>query len=214
MLAAAPRTLPTPAHVVDRLDRALAVEAAPEPEPARVVQLSWFRRKAPQLLAAAATVSVLGFAGWVATTGGGGNDEDDSAGEAAIAESESQYDAGAEGSADSSLEHPEKEYGGAPLEAEDDELRAAADPELADEIRAIVAREQGEGDDADDSCGQPLAADLNLDLVGAAPTEVTGETAVLVVVQSDDPAEVYGWVVPECDATADEALTDLTVVLD
>src|SRR5919106_1829548 len=53
MLAAAPATLPTPADVAARIDRALAEEAAPSPEPAPVVQLSWLRRRAPQLLAAA-----------------------------------------------------------------------------------------------------------------------------------------------------------------
>ena len=74
LLAAAPSTLRTPAHVVARLDRALAEEVTSTPEPAPVIQLSWFRRKAPQLLAAAATVGVLGFAGWVVANGGGGDD--------------------------------------------------------------------------------------------------------------------------------------------
>ncbi|HEX6232596.1 MAG TPA: hypothetical protein VFZ63_05675 [Jiangellaceae bacterium] len=213
MLAAAPRTLPTPAHVVDRLDRALAVAAAPEPEPARVVQLSWFRRKAPQLLAAAATVGILGFAGWVATTGAGGDDSEDAAEGAAIAEPEEQYDAGAEAGADS--ERAAEESAAAPLHAEDGEL-SAAPPELADEIRIVVAQEQDGDDDAADTCGLPLAEERGLELVGAAATDVTGEPAVLVVLRSSaDPAVVYGWVVPECDATGDEALvTDQRVELD
>lgn len=214
MLATAPRTLPTPAHVVARLDRALAMEAAPEPEPAQVVQLSWFRRKAPQLLAAAATVGVLGFAGWVATTGAGGGDDDsgDAAEGAAIAESEEQYDAGAEAGEDS--ERAAEESAAAPLHAEDGEL-SAAPPELADEIRAVVAQEQDD-DDAADTCGLPLAEERGLELVGAAATDVTGEPAVVVVLRSSaDPAVVYGWVVPECDATGDEALlTDQWLELD
>jgi hypothetical protein len=213
MLAAAPTTLPTPAHVVARLDRALADEATPAPEPAPVVQLSWFRRRAPQLLAAAATVGVVGFAGWVATTSGGDDDSAESGGDAAVAESEDQHDADAEAGADGSLERAEEESAAAPLDAEDGELSGAV-PELADEIRAVVAREQAEGDEAEDTCGLPLAEELGLELVGTAATEVTGETAVLVVVQSDDPGVVHGWVVRACDATSDEALTELRVELD
>jgi hypothetical protein len=34
------------------------------------------------------------------------------------------------------------------------------------------------------------------------------------VVRSDNPAFVDGWVLPDCDATADEVLTALDVELD
>ena len=214
-LAAAPRTLPTPAHVVARLDRALADVATSTPEPAPVIQLSWFRRKAPQLLAAAAAVGILGFAGWAITDGSNGGDD---AGEATTAESsggeearEEAADAGV--ATDSDLESAEDEAAAEPLQAEDGELSAPA-PELADQIRAIAEQGPGAERGADDTCGLTLADELGAELVGTAVTEFTGEAAVLVVVRSDDPAVVHGWVLPACDATVDEALTELDVELD
>lgn len=216
MLAAAPQTLRMPTHVVARLDRVLADEAARPPEPAPVIQLSWFRRKAPQLLAAAATVGVLGFAGWAATNGGGG---DDDAGEATTAESSGVEDSGDEAedgglATDSDLESAEEESAAEPLQEQDRALSAPA-PELADQIRAIAEQGPEAEHGADDTCGLTLADGLGAELVGTAATEVNGEAAVLVVVRSDDdPAIVHGWVLPACDATVDEALTELRVELD
>jgi hypothetical protein len=216
MLAAAPPTLRMPAHVVAGLDRVLADEAARPPEPAPVIQLSWFRRKAPQLLAAAATVGVLGFAGWAATNGSGG---DDDAGEATTAESSGVEDAGDEAedgglATDSDLESAEGETAAEPLQEQDRALSAPA-PELADQIRAIAEQGPEAERGADDTCGLTLADGLGAELVGTAATEVNGEAAVLVVVRSDDdPAFVHGWVLPACDATVDEALTELRVELD
>lgn len=213
ILAAAPPTLRTPPHVVASLDRALADEVTKTPEPAPVIQLSWFRRRAPQLLAAAATVGVLGFAGWAITSGSG----DDDAGEATTAESGAGEEAGddaAEGgvAADSDLESAEEESAAAPLQAEDGEL-SEPPPELADQIRAIA--EQGPAErGAYGSCGLALADERDSELVGWATTDVTGEAAVLVVVRSDDPAFVHGWVLPDCDATSGQALMDLVVELD
>ncbi|HEX6337511.1 MAG TPA: hypothetical protein VFZ85_11190 [Jiangellaceae bacterium] len=217
MLATAPPTLPTPAHVVAKLDRALADENAGTPLRAPVIQLSWFRRKAPQLLAAAATVGVLGFAGWAITTGSDGGDD---AEEATTAESGGGEDAPEEAAdagiaADSDLQSADEEAAAEPLQADDGELAAPA-AALADQIRAVA--EQGPGaerDAADDTCGLALADELGAELVGTAATDVTGEAAVLVVVRSDDdPAVVHGWVMPACDATVDEALNELRVELD
>lgn len=213
ILAAAPPTLRTPPHVVASLDRALADEVTKTPEPAAVIQLSWFRRRAPQLLAAAATVGVLGFAGWAMTSGSG----DDDAGEATTAESGAGEEAGddaAEGgvATDSDLESAEEESAAAPLQAEDGEL-SEPPPELADQIRAIA--EQGPAErGAYGSCGLALADERDSELVGWATTDVTGEAAVLVVVRSDDPAFVHGWVLLDCDATSGQALMDLVVELD
>jgi hypothetical protein len=214
LLAAAPSTLRTPAHVVARLDRALADEVTSTPEPAPVIQFSWFRRKAPQLLAAAATVGVLGFAGWVVANGSGGDD----AGEATTAGSSGGEDARDEAAdsglaTDSELESAEEESAAVPLQTEDGEFSAPA-PELADQIRAVVEQGRAErGDADDDTCGLALSDELGAELVGTAVTDVTGEAAVLVVVRSDDPAFVHGWVLPACDSTVDEALTELAVEL-
>ncbi|HEX5996375.1 MAG TPA: hypothetical protein VFY84_14635 [Jiangellales bacterium] len=213
MLAAAPPTLPIPAQVVAEIDRALADEATRATQPAPVIQLSWFRRRAPALLAAAATVGVLSFAGWAISTGGGG---DDDAGGATTAESsggEAEQEAADAGAAtDDSLESPEEQAAPEPFQGEDGAY--AADPELADEIRTIAEEGRLERD-VDGTCGSALAGELGAELVGAARTEVTGETAVLVVVRSDDdPALVHGWVLPTCDATSGEALRQQSVELE
>lgn len=219
MLAAAPRTVPMPEHVASRLDRAIASEATPEQEPAPAVQLSWFRRRAPQLLAAAATVGVLGFAGWVVGTGSGGDDageadaglvtdsgerdaDDAAAGEEPAEDSAEMEDAQEESAAESAA---------TPLDAEDGDLYAAS-PALADEIRAVVEQQRTASDD--DTCGQPLADELNVPLIGTAATHITGEPAVLVVVEGQDPDLVHGWVLPGCDATMEDALADSTVEID
>ncbi len=215
LLAAAPATLPTPDHVVARIDRAIAAERAPAREPAPVVQLSWFRRRAPQLLAAAATVGVLGFAGWVATSGGAGDDSgeatDAGAGEVAQDSSGEAMDddaAVAEPQAERGLDGAD-EAAPAPLRAQED-----SSPPLDDQVRSVVEQSRAAAGTAEDACGRRLADDLGLDLVGTASTEVDGENAVLVVVQGDDPSSAEGWVVPACDATVGEALTTLTVELD
>lgn len=213
MLAAAPPALPTPAHVVARLDRALTDEAAPAEEPAPVIQVSWFRRRAPQLLAAAATVSVVGLAGWVAATGGGG--DDDTGGDASVEESAEQYDTDADagaGAEDGDLETAEEEAAAAPLDADDGQLAIPVD-EFESEIRAVAAQRQATEGGAE-ACGVQLADELAAELVGSAATDLTGQSAVLVVLQSDDPQSVHGWVLPACDASIDEALAELTVELD
>lgn len=215
-LAAAPRTLPTPSDVVDRLERALAAEAgaprataAAEPDPAPVVQLSWFRRRAPQLLAAAATVGLLGFAGYAISTSGQG---DDSAAEIATADAPDTGEAAPpvendeDGAAGPELlsEEAAEDSATGPLSA--DPQAAPGDDALEVEIRGLVGRARaGAAPEMAVQCGQPLADAQGAALVGTAPTRLLGDGAVLVVLDVGR-STVQGWVLPTCAATAEEAL--------
>jgi hypothetical protein len=222
-LAMAPPELPTPPDVVDRLDRALAAErthaaggAGAEPDAAPVVQLGWFRRRAPQLLAAAATIGVLGFAGYaIATSGFGGADSgameiatDDSADEPD--EDAAERDASA---ADEEAAATLEEDAGAPAPDQADEPSdLAVGSAFEPEVRELVGRvHAGAEVGAEPGCGRALADELGRELVGSAPTAVTGEDAVLVVVEVTDSI-VEGWVLPTCDASISDALDEPRLV--
>lgn len=231
-LAAAPAELPTPPEVVARLDRALMAErdrpveigrsATPaEGGEARVVELGWFRRRAPQLLAAAATVGVLGFAGYaIATSGLGGSDAGDSgalevtsdrAG-ADVPDSDAGEDgAGEDAAAENAptdeqattLDGAQDAGGAAPGEAPDPLSSRGA---LEAEVRRLVARQNaGTVVEVEPGCAASLADELGTDLVGTASTEVAGEEAVLVVFEVTD-ATVEAWVLPSCEAASSDAL--------
>lgn len=216
-LVTAPRALPTPPDVVNRLDRALAAEAeargedaAADPDPAPVVQLSWFRRRAPQLLAAAAVVGVVGFAGYAISTSGQG---DDDAAEIAIADApdaaeapraEADEDAAA-GSDDLLREEAAEDSAAEPFSA-DSLDGTGVDDALDAEIRGLMDRARaGAAPEAAVECGQPLADSLGAELVGTALTRLMDGGAVLVVVEVGR-STVQGWVLPTCDATAEAAL--------
>ena len=233
-LAAAPAELPTPPDVVARLDRALAAErdglgatggaadAASEGDGAPVIQLGWFRRRAPQLLAAAATVGLLGFAGYaIATSGLGGSDSDsgameiasDAAGEAdPPTEDRAGDDAADEDVAtlqeESADDAASAEDGTAPGTAPDAPYSGEA---FEAEVRELVGQAgTGAEVEAEPGCGQPLADELGMKLVGTAPTGFTDD-AVLVVLEVTDSV-VEGWLLPACGASVGEALGEPRLV--
>lgn len=221
-LVTAPQALPMPEGVAARIDQALAAQRAngPAAEPeATVTPIGWLRRRAPQLLAAAAGVAVVGLAGWAVSTGvlGAGDDAESSAGDAP--EIAAQDDA-ADGDEDAAAEAEEAEE---PLAVAPDLAEGEAEqraegpgtPELESEIRVIVDREtSGPATTTDGDCGAVLADETGLDLIGSAPTDVTGEDAVLVVVEGGLPGWVQGWVLPTCAAGTGEALAQLAVTVE
>lgn len=226
-LAAAPRSLATPPEVVARLDRALDAERTADVDtpPAPVVPLSWFRRRAPQLLAAAATVGVVGLAGYaIGVSGQSGDDTAADGAEAATAEAEDaavEEDAAemAEPEADDdaaagTLEEREKGGDSAPFSA-DPPRTAQADEALEAQIRGVASRARaGAEPELAADCGRPLADELGLELVGTASTQLMDGDAVLVVVDTGESV-VVGWVVPSCDGTSDDVRGDpLPVFMD
>ncbi|MGH3478416.1 MAG: hypothetical protein ACRDQD_16450 [Nocardioidaceae bacterium] len=229
-LAAEPATLPMPADVSARLDVALAGErvsaAAEEADLVRrrigsIAATRPWRSRMPTLLAAAATVAAVAFAGLVVGTGSGGDDGADE-GQTTVAEGGTDRSAG-------ELERPEPATGGgddATLEGQAAEPHAFSSPAvrtaLAEQIKEITAArsvestpeddagDEARGEDAD-PCGATLAADVGRDLIGAAPTDLDTAGAVLVVITASTDGAVQGWVLPTCDATASDALATLTV---
>jgi hypothetical protein len=229
-LTAEPATLPMPAGVAARLDDALASErASAAAEQADLVRRRigsiaatrpW-RSRMPTLLAAAATVAAVAFAGLVVGTGSGGDDGADE-GQATVAEGGTDRSAG-------ELEQPEPATGGGDdttLEGLVAEPHAFSSPAvrtaLAEQIKEIMAArsvestpeddagDEARGEDAD-PCGATLAADVGRDLIGAAPTDLVVPGAVLVVTTANADDAAQGWVLPTCDATASDALATLTV---
>jgi hypothetical protein len=217
-LRTAPKELSVPGHVVQQIDEALAAERDRIAEPAQasppnVVRLGRLRpllRHAPQLLGAAALVGAIAFVGPVVL---GGSDDGS--------------DEGALSSADAPEATSGDVAGGGDVPASEDLAR------LDEQIRAIATGAftplrggltPGSGaleSDQDDfraqlgsNCGAELAREVGRDRLGAAPTDVGGGGNVLVVVAGAGPGSAQGWVVPGCDASTDDAVTERTVRLE
>ena len=213
-LTAEPATLPMPADVASRLDDALASEK-PEPAPPRtgtVTPVPSWRARMPTVLAAAAAVAAVAFAGYVVGTGSGG---DHGAAESRTTVAEG----GADRSADDAAQ-PVPDAGG-------DAGSAPARTALTEQIQQIVAQAtSGIASDETDlngspetlskqdntaRCGAALATDVGRDLIGSAPTALGAPGSVLVVTTANADDAAQGWVLPTCDATASDALATLTV---
>ena len=163
-LAAAPPNITMPASVAARIDDALAAEREQrdhEIVPARTGTVHPFRRRIPQLLAAAATVAAIGFAGYVISISGDG---DETAENATVAEGgahagDSDDDGAGRGATD------EEAAGGEA--AAPDALRPAPDERtaLTEQIQAIASSDFAGGGDSTpqrlaDDCGRMLAREL------------------------------------------------------
>ncbi len=225
VLATAPRSLPTPPDIVARVDRALAAERAERSRQATTAGLlERFRGRLPMLAAAAAGVAVLGFAGWAVGSGALGGGSDDSATETvAEAPRQADHDAGAEaapgedsaasdGDAPADEQRPE-EFGADAAPVPDE--AALVDP-AALEAQILAVTRSSDRAEGSDGCGARLAAEQQAALVGSARTQL-GETegtdeAVLVVLETDEPDVVRGWVLPSCDAVAADALAPALTV--
>lgn len=233
-LAAAPESLPTPPDVAERVDRALAAEwreHARRAESSSAGILDRFRARLPALAAAAAGVAVLGFAGWAVGTGAlssGGDDAETAAeaplevqeeaggDEAAQAEPAPQDDAApGDGGADEGAQELRTEDSEAAGDAPAGDADTSRVDEQALEEQVLDVARRAETGGATDGCGSRLANEQGTGLVGSAPTDHAAPGSVLVVLDTDDPGAVHGWVLPSCDAGAGDALIPpLTVSLE
>ncbi|WP_026877955.1 hypothetical protein [Jiangella gansuensis] len=217
-LREAPADVPMPEFVAARIGAALAAEHASRSEPADGARgsgdgdpadgeggtVAWFRRKLPASLAAAASVSVLGLAGYVALTSGGGDSGGDDSGGAEVA-------AGA--AADSASETSEGALSGQgrALPQEEDQPDMEAGPstvygqpeELASPLASAVVEIWESRDQVVEGCGQTLADELGLELVGSR-NEGSG---VLVVLDAGDGV-LAGWQVPTCGDDSSQRITE------
>ncbi|SDU32802.1 anti-sigma factor family protein [Jiangella alkaliphila] len=218
-LRALPAELPIPEFVAARMSHALAAErssggdaggsdAAESPDAgAGGGTVAWFRRRLPQGLAAAASVAVIGFAGYVAVESGGGDDSSGS-GDAAVAEGQAgdgDDDAGLEFGTSSDLGR-----GGSPSPTEDPP--AAADdpytappgtPEHVDPAEVTAAVEdvvQQRVEAVNETCGDDLSEELGLPVIGST---LVG-SGVLVVLE--DATTYDGWLLWTCSSRSNETL--------
>lgn len=215
-LRALPAELPVPEFVAARISHALAAErssggdtggsdAAESPD-AGVGggTVAWFRRRLPQGLAAAASVAVLGFAGYVAVEGGGGSDSD-SAGDSAAAgaaEDEGADDAGAGFGTSSDLGRGGSPSPTGPPVAADEPYTGTAAPEAIDPARLTAAVEDIVEQDATagPNCGVELSEEVGLPVVGS---DVFGSGVLIVL----DGTETYdGWLLDTCHSFANATL--------
>lgn len=215
-LREAPADVPMPEFVAARIGAALAAEHASRSEPVDGTRgsddgdpaggegtVAWFRRKLPASLAAAASVSVLGLAGYVAVTSGGGDSGGDDSGGAEVA-------AGA--AADSAGETTDGALSGQGRALPQDEQRdLEAGPStvysqseaLQSPLASAVVEIWESRDQVVEGCGQTLADELGLELVGSR-NEGSG---VLVVLDAGDGV-LAGWRVPTCGDDSSQRITE------
>lgn len=209
-LRAAPRELPIPSHVSARLTAALAAEAtgpslvpaqaqAAEPDPASGApdNVVWFRRRMPRLLAAAASVAVIGVGGYVIGSGGG-SPVDSTAGSAADSADDSAT-VQERSAAESQLGETAAE--GVPYA---DGLEAAP----ADAVLQRIDEVWRQRSSLQAGCGQELADDLGQSLVGSAQLD----TGVLVVLDTGADGTLAGWTLPQCSSLPAQALGEPVMV--
>jgi hypothetical protein len=216
-LAGAPAEIEMPAAIAARIEAALAGERSqPDREATSVptATIHPFRRRLPQLLAAAATIAAVGFGGYVVSMSGGGDDSAESATSAQGGTDAEEEDGGAGGDSQNDLA-----AGGEVTEEESQPAPAELRTELTDQIQAVVSTARTGGDDSTsqrlaDDCGVALAGELGQPLIGVAETDLGAPGAVLVVVEADGPGLARGFVVPACTAESNDALTELTVPIE
>lgn len=202
-LGALPAELPVPEFVAARISHALAAErssggataATAGPSGADGGTVAWFRRRLPQGLAAAASVAVVGLAGYVVVSGGpGGGDDATTAGSGADAAAEAAPE---EDTAIGQQRGLQPSSGGgaqdndSPTLEEGEEYSTVAgidEAELQAAVEAVVRDRPTGGPD----CGQELSEELGQPVVGAE----TFEAGVLIVLEG---ATTYdGWLLDTC----------------
>lgn len=189
-----PAERPIPEFVAARISHALAAERASgvpaSADGADGGTVAWFRRRLPQGLAAAASIAVVGLAGYVVVSGGAGGSGNDSAGDGA-------------GVAVGTVPESPSSMGqrNAPVQTDDvygeQDLESGLDSaELQAAVEAVVQRSTT----VSDTCGQTLSSELGMALVG---TDTVG-AGVLVVLDGGDSYD--GWLLSTCNSLSAEEL--------
>lgn len=214
-LGALPAELPVPEFVAARISHALAAERAsggtasaggpPSDSGSQGGTVAWFRRRLPQGLAAAASVAVVGLAGYVVVSGGTGGGDDSGAGDSAeiaagSALSEEPTDL------DRQLDAPASTATAG--DGQDDDLptysgsEELATPSRVDpaELTAAVEDVVQEGSAVLDGCGQELSDELALPLIGS---DHVGAGVLIVL---DDTDTYDGWLLATCHSRSNEQI--------
>ncbi|TDE12569.1 hypothetical protein [Jiangella asiatica] len=204
----APAEVPVPEFVAARIGAALAAEqaaragtvadgVAARSAPVRTGAesdggtVAWFRRRLPTALAAAASVSVLGLAGYVVVTSGSGGD-DASSGEVAAGSGAESASGDDSVQSDARVGPAPSLYEGQGPSAAEEEATAGLSAEQLESAVTEVWESRGQ---VVDECGQVLADELEQDLVGS-KYEYAG---VLVVLDAGD-GSLDGWLLDTCNS--------------
>ncbi|WP_166346155.1 hypothetical protein [Phytoactinopolyspora limicola] len=220
-LREAPAEISMPAHVSARIGAALTAEAAAstaeaaggaatagatssaattDEHDAVIVPfddrpVAWFRKRLPQLVAAAAAAAVVGFAGYAVfsdndpSVPAAGQNPDDAAESAEMTAADEDEDYAGD-AADEDLDDDAPRLADAPERDGDDNISAEDEDLLADIALDIWAT----GSEVSPGCGDILADDLQYPLVGSA--EVADEVLVVFA----DGGELFGWMLPDCES--------------
>lgn len=190
-LGSLPAELPLSEHVATRLMAALDAEGA-----SRQAELAgdggnvaWFRRRLPQALAAAASVSVIGLAGYIAVDSG------DQSGNDASTLAEGTNDSA--GAADSA---PGDDDLVPPAIAGDNATTFGLEQER--DIQSTIGDVWRAPTEVVSGCGQQLSRDLGKPLIGSTALD----SSVLVVVEDPTAGRLDGWLLPTCDAGPEQAI--------
>lgn len=215
-LGALPAELPVPEFVAARISHALAAErssggataatAGPSGprESADGGTVAWFRRRLPQGLAAAASVAVVGLAGYVVVSGGPGGDDATTAGSGADAAAEAAPSGAPSSVGSRNLPAPTDGDSAADAPAGTtydggEELAESAGVPVA-ELQAAVETVVRERPTGGPDCGRELSDELGQPVVGAE----TFEAGVLIVLEG---ATTYdGWLLDTCHSYSTAAL--------
>ena len=205
-LRALPAELPVPEFVAARISHALAAErssggtagasGSPERSGANGGTVAWFRRRLPQGLAAAASVAVVGLAGYVVVSGGAGGDDSDNgdsgaevaAGQAAP-EDATTLDSRAQPPADGGDAEQNETYSTMDELATPNRVDARA---LTAAVEDIVSERPTGGP----NCGRELSDELGQAIVGAE----SFAAGVLIVLEGTDTYD--GWLLDTCHSVS------------
>lgn len=197
-----PPEQPVPAHVSARVFAAISAESASGREASSPVHTSdggtdtgtvaWFRRRAPRALALAASVAVVGLAGYVAVTSGNGGDLTTA------------------GSSDQAAESSDTDAGpNQPTKAQDEtnvlrDEAAGSGTDVPDPATLRTAARDVWETRAEFSpgCGDALAVELGLSLVGSADSG----PGVLIVLEDESAGQLQGHLMATCGSTTSEEL--------
>jgi hypothetical protein len=195
-----PAELSVPEHVSARIVAAVGAEHVSAEASLTAVddgrsggEVAWFRRRAPQALAAAASVAVVALAGYVAVSGDGTDQPtaaDSRAGESASDEAAADGDTP---DTVGTMDVPRQ-----PRSGEVDR------EELTDAVTEVWEQRS----EFAPGCGAQLGDELGQGIVGSTAVGA----GVLVVLEDTDDAQLDGWLLPTCDSASADALTAPVVI--
>lgn len=171
--------------------------------------VAWFRRRVPQVLAAAASAAVIGLAGYAAVSVNNNGGDEEAGVTAADAEAGSGSDDSAESVPDTvgpnSAPRGDFSYNSKPESPSENDSQTPAGSDVEPEqLTAAVVELYQQPEEYAPDCGKRLADEVDQRLVGSAPLGA----GVLVVVENAGNTVLRGWLIGTCNSLTREALEE------